>query len=416
MQLRRYLQRPEGTSDFVLEDMAHRQAICSSLKSEFTSWGYHLVETPLLEYAATFAKGIHRGDEERLYRMFDASGRTLVVRPEMTTPVARIVASTLYDHPLPLRLYYLAKTYREHDGRAENSKEVTQAGIELVGDATPDGDAEVIALMSATLSTLGVQEFRIAVGHMGYVQAMLSTLPQEMGEALRNALIAKDLVSYVGILEEARNELSSETVAALLEMPRVRGGVDAIAKASQLALHENAAAACDDLAELWRVLEEQGASEYVHIDLGLYLNHEYYTGIVIEGYADSVGQPICFGGRYNHLLAQFGRPAPATGCVLHVERLMEIVKARPVENPYVEIFYEVAARPTVLRFCKFLRTEGLHVAATRVQDATNLSLRDGNVVSITCSEGQMSCVGDDRVMSLFQKFSKMNQKGDVTLC
>lgn len=380
--MRQYWERPPGTNDFVLEDMAHRMRIQTQLLTEFARWGYALAETPMLEYAETFTQGIHQGEEERLFRMFDAGGRTLALRPEMTAPVARLAASSLADEPLPLRVGYWAKTYREQGGRVHDRAEVTQAGVECIGGEAVDADAEVIALIAGSLHRLGVQGFRIALGHTGYVQALVRGLPDESRIALRHALIDKDLVAYERLLQSV-GWLSPDS-AALAALPSVRGGRAEIARARELAAGNAAAqAACAELEETWLALAAHGVAEDIHIDLGLYLHHEYYTGIVVEGYADALGQPICFGGRYDNLLSQFGRPAPATGCVLHVERLMAIVPVLLESETRIFVTYEAERRLDAL-FC-----------ATRLRAA-------GYVVVATLQE----CVSDARMPRLALHFSR----------
>lgn len=369
--MRRYVERPTGMSDFVLDDMAHRKHVESTVIAEFERWGYRLLDTPLLEYADTVTKGALGGEEEQLYRLFDSSGRTLTLRPEMTTPVARIVASALSDQPLPLRLCYCAKTYREKGLRARDAAEVTQTGVELIGDGTPDADAEVIALMVSSLRKLGLQEFRLAVGHMGYMHAMLRSVPESHRDLLRSALVEKDLVAYELALQSVGQELDSETYAALLQAPRIRGGEEAIASAQTSALRAEARQACAELADLWAALAAHQVLEYIHLDLGLYLNHEYYTGVVIEGYADSLGQPICFGGRYDQLLGAFGRAMPATGCVLHVERLESIVPFVGEERPLVILAYNQDVRSHALQFASDLRSRGYLVTASKATEATD---------------------------------------------
>ncbi len=407
MGLRRYLARPDGTNDFVLSDMDHREYIKEAIQETFAKWGYRLLETPLLEYTATFTKGVHRGEEEQLYRMFDASGRTLSLRPEMTTPVARIVASTLTSLAFPLRLCYVAKTYRQQDGRTRSSIEMTQAGIELIGDRTLDADAEVIAVMANCLQTLGVNEFRLAIGHMGYVQAMLGAVPEDDRDVLREALIDKDLVRFSRTLQDIKASLPEWVYEALNALPHTRGQREAIERAQSHAVDADSLRACEELLELWSTLEAHGVAEYIHIDLGLYLNYEYYTGVVIEGYADSLGQPICFGGRYDRLLEEFGRQASATGCVLHLERLMEIVQKKPTDRKLVTIWYERSMRETALSFSRFLRNLGYNAASSQLVVMDQRHIEDEETsIEETCifdESGEFRANGS-KLLSLYQDF------------
>ena len=395
--------------DFVMEDMAHRRFMEAELMDEFGRFGFLPVETPVVEYAATFAQGIHQDDEERMYRMFDATGRTLALRPEMTAAVARLAATTLCDDPLPLRLCYWAKTYRAEGGRAHDRAEVTQAGVELLGVRGVEADAEVIAVMVSSLRRLGLREFRLAVGHSGYVQSMLRTLPDVLRAELRRALIEKDLVAYGRALVGGRGLVDEADLAKLSALPHVRGGAEAVAAAREAAMHDGARAACDELDALWEALCEHGVHEFVRLDMGLYLHHEYYTGVVIEGYADLLGYPICFGGRYDRLLEQFGRPAPATGCVLHIERLMAVVEPRFGRPNGVRLCYAEPARSAACGFARFLRERGHAVAVDAWNGApeTAGAAADGAVVTLG-ADGRAAA--DEKWLRLYEQY--LQKEGD----
>ena len=357
-----FVERPNGTRDYVGCELTRKRAVEDRLIREFELWGYQSVETPLFEYAETIARGLHRDEDERLLRLFDREGRTIALRPEMTTPVARVATTLLASETLPLRLCYCAETYSGRSGQIQGPVEVTQAGVELIGDSGPDADAEIIALMVSGLRAVGLTEFRFALGHMGFVQALFSVLAPALRSRLRRALIAKDLVSYDTILASAAETLPADWFGALQLMPRIRGGVDAIAQARSIAFVEAAQQACNEWQELLTALSEHGVADVVHLDLGLCLDHEYYTGITIEGYADALGQPIAFGGRYDALLAQFGSPAAATGCVVHVERVLAALNESWCGDPVRRLYYHAETRELALAVGRALRRLGHRVA------------------------------------------------------
>ncbi len=361
-----FIERPIGTRDYAGCEMTRKRDIEDRLIREFELWGYQSVETPLFEYAETFARGLHRDEDERLLRLFDREGRTIALRPEMTTPVARVAATLLASETLPLRLCYCAKTYNGRGGRVQGSVEVTQAGVELIGDSGPDADAEIIALMVGSLRETGLTEFRFALGHMGFVQALFSVLPPELRTRLRHALIAKDLVAYDAILASETQSAPAGWLEALRVMPRIRGGVDAIEQARSIAFVEAAQQACDEWQDLLAALSEHEVADVVHLDLGLCLDHEYYTGITIEGYADALGQPIAYGGRYDALLAQFGRQAAATGCVVHVERVLAALDESGCGVPVDRLYYGAGTRPVALAVGRELRRLGHRVAVAGI--------------------------------------------------
>lgn len=375
MDSKRHMERPLGMRDYVMDDMAHRSRVEQQVLAEFAAWGYRQLETPVLEYTDTVLQGIHRGEEDQLLRLFDSSGRTLALRPEMTTPVARIVARELTGVPMPLRLCYSAKTYRERGTRTQDPLEVTQTGIELIGEQSPDADAEVLALMAHVLHNLGVHSFRLAVGHMGFVQAMLQNIPPIAQADLRNALVRKDLVAYDALLAGMHDTVDRRLLQSLQDMPRIRGGEDALHRAHALALTADAHAACAELQDLWEALRAYGIVDTVHVDYGLVLDHEYYTGIIMEGFAEPIGRSICSGGRYDRLLAQFGRPEVATGCVLHLERLMTVVPSEEMGRKPIEIYYIDRERNAAITFAQRLRGQGYSVMTSRMRNERDISAR-----------------------------------------
>lgn len=392
-----YFERPQGTKDYLPGDYERKKNLEMSINRVFSEWGYDLLETPLLEYEETIRQGIHKGEEEQLYRMFDNSGRTLTLRPEMTTPVARVATTLLSDQPLPLHLAYLEKTYRRVAAWGNDSSEVTQAGVELLGDASPDADAEVLAIMASALHAVGARHFRLAVGHMGYVGALLSDLPTEAQHLLRQALLRKDAVSYEQTLQNYQQQLPPEIHKALVALPRLRGGKEAIVKAREYAVQPQAQKACDDLEQLTEVLEAHGLASAVQFDIAQYLEHDYYTGILFEGYVESMGLPVCFGGRYDHLLEQFGRPVPATGGVLHLERLLSIVDdPLPAKKRFL-LLTEKQDRSLAYAFAQYLRKQGVAVRVNRQEQVAPVD----NQLSGWFRDGQLHS-RNDRLLEYFR--------------
>ncbi|KYP80174.1 ATP phosphoribosyltransferase regulatory subunit [Ferroacidibacillus organovorans] len=356
-------ERPVGTRDFFGDAMRQRNQIIHAIRNTAKTFDYDEIETPMLEYSQTFQFGLLRDDEERLFRTFDPAGHTLALRPEMTTPVARVAATLLAREPLPLRLMYAAKTYQTPTLRAKQTIEVTQAGFECIGDEGLEADAEVIALAVRSLQALGIQTFRIAIGHTGYVQTWFEKIPETLARGLRQAMLEKDWVQYE---TELKPYQSATWYDAVRSLPRVRGTRTALLQARSAATDPAGRACCDELLTLFDLLDLYGVLEYVHVDLGLVLDHDYYTGPVFEGYAEHLGQPICVGGRYDNLLGCFDRPLPATGCALFVERLMRVVAEPQEEEERIVVRYVEKGRMSALSFAEWLRRKGSIVRTERM--------------------------------------------------
>ncbi len=305
---------PSGTRDVLPDEMRELRAISATTLRVFEQNGYGEVTTPALEYESTLARGDVTGAAPA-YRLFDEQGDVLVLRSDMTVPIARLVATRFPTAEPPLRLCYLAHAYRGVRPQRGQSREFLQAGIELVGASAPEGTAEALTLMCDVLDAVGLADYRIGLGDVALFQGLLegADVPEPARETILQELVARDLV---GLEREVRSlGLDAETAELLVRVPQLRGGPDVLA-----ALDGRAHEAAEGLRGVYALLAPHVA-ERVIFDLGLVRNLSYYTGAVFQVYDPALGVPIGSGGRYDDLLGRFGRPLPAVGWALTVERL-----------------------------------------------------------------------------------------------
>ncbi|CAG7648776.1 ATP phosphoribosyltransferase regulatory subunit [Paenibacillus solanacearum] len=317
-------EKPTGVKDYVPEAAAKLRSIESKVMQCVERWGYQEIITPTLEYYDTV--GVASSTEDKkLFKLLDRKGTTLVLRSDVTSPIARVVSSVLKEQSFPLRLSYRANVFRAIEAEAGRDAEFFQTGVELVGDASSESDAEVIALAIACLQAAGVQQFKIAVGHVGFLNGLLEERLQDRQDAqrmLKECLLSRD---YVGYRDTIRSlGLTTEVQQELEGILRLRGGQEVCRQAGEATSNPIAKQAIEHLCEIWDVLSAYGVSEHVLIDLTMIGDFSYYTGMTFEGYAEELGFPVCSGGRYDNLLAQFGRPAPATGFALKTNRILEV--------------------------------------------------------------------------------------------
>ncbi|MBO8142519.1 MAG: ATP phosphoribosyltransferase regulatory subunit [Firmicutes bacterium] len=319
---------PRGTRDFLPPEAARKRALETALKETFSRWGYGEVITPTVEFFECLSLGDGPELVEKMYRLFDREGHTLALRPEVTTPIGRIVATRLREEPLPIRLFYVANVFRYEEPQAGRQREFWQAGVELVGALGPDADAEIVALAVRALEAAGLRDFRVDIGQVGYVNGLLEdgNLGPGGRRALRRALLRRDYVA----LEEALSAsgLSPARRRLLAELPRLRGREEVVRKAAELADNPRSRAAADNLMAVYQALAAHGVQDRVYVDLGMVKDFDYYTGMVLEGYTPELGFPVCTGGRYDNLIGRFGYDCPATGFVVGVERLMMALDAQ----------------------------------------------------------------------------------------
>ena len=294
--------------------MRELRAISERVRGVFDAAGYGEVSTPALEYESEIERADLAGARPA-YRLFDEHGNVLVLRSDMTVPIARVVATRYAQSEPPMRFSYLAHAYRGVRPQRGQAREFLQAGVELIGSAAPEGTAEVLGILCRALDAVGLRDYRVGLGDASLYGRLLDAfaVAAEARERILHELVTRD---FVGLEREvAAAGLGAEESALLLRVPQMRGGTDV--------LETGKGPVADALAGMRAVREllDPAASERVIFDLGLVRDLGYYTGAVFEVYDPALGVPVGGGGRYDELLGRFGRPLPAVGFALDVERL-----------------------------------------------------------------------------------------------
>ena len=316
------LKIPYGTRDFLPAEAAGKRVVETRLAELFAQWGYEEVVTPSIEYLDTLGLGSSQNIGDHLFKLFDKSNQTLALRHEMTTPIARLVSTRLQDSPLPLKLSYISSVFRYEQTQAGRQCEFYQAGVELMGPGSPATDAEVVALAVTGLLRSGLTEFTVCLGQVEFLNGILNQyrLSSQEQEDLKAAMERRNLVELNQLVDELN--LPENAKQVLKDLPLLNGGEDLLKQAYDMALNEQSRRALDNLAEIYRLLKAYKVEQYVRFDLGIIRDFSYYTGMVFEVYAPGLGYPLCGGGRYDHLLADFGTACPATGFALGIERIL----------------------------------------------------------------------------------------------
>jgi ATP phosphoribosyltransferase regulatory subunit len=306
---------PSGTRDVLPDEMRELRAIEAALRQTFERSGYGEISTPALEYEETLARA-DVGDAKPTYRLFDEHGDVLVLRSDMTVPIARVVGTRYATTPTPLRFFYLAHAYRGVRPQRGQPREFLQGGIELVGSPSPEGTIECLTVLCAALDAAGLEGYRVGLGDASLYPALLDAVGVD-GEARAGVLHELYTQDFAG-LERKVGALGLDGDAAdlLVSLPQVRGEVEVL----------DGLAGCPAdaaLASIRAVIDglEPGVRKRILVDLGLARALGYYTGAVFEVYDPALGVPLGGGGRYDDLLGRFGRPLPAVGFALNVERL-----------------------------------------------------------------------------------------------
>ena len=311
---------PSGTRDVLPDEMAELRAITEHLRAFFADAGYREIYTPALEYESVITRGGLDGARPA-YRVFDEHGEVLVLRSDMTVPIARVVGSRYAGAEMPLRFAYFAHCYRGIRPQRGQPREFLQAGAELIGSGAPEGTAEAVTVLCRALDGVGLARYRVGLGDASLYPDLLESLgvAQEARPPLLEELGRGDFVG----LEAALRELAIDggSIELLLSVPQLRGGPDV--------LHGPPGPVADAVAGLRAVhsLLAPDVAARVIFDLGLSRAPGYYTGAIFEIYDPAVGMPIGGGGRYDHMLGQFGRELPAVGFAIEVEKLHKALAA-----------------------------------------------------------------------------------------
>lgn len=324
------LETPYGTRDFLPNEAASKRAVEQRLAKLFASFGYEEVITPTMEYLETLTTSGGRIIEPHLFKMFDRNNRTLALRHEMTTPIARLAVSRLKDLPAPIKISYLSNVFRFRTNQPGRQCEFYQAGVELIGVSNAFADAEIVALAAQSLSVSGLKDFKICLGQVDFAAGLMANLPLDVQAQIKSAIERHDIVAL-------KNLPINDT---LKKIPTLQGGIEILSEARTLADNERSQSALDNLQEIYRLLEIYGVADKITFDLGLIRDFEYYTGMVFEAYAHGVGYSLAGGGRYDNMLADFGAARAATGFALGIERVLDAQKFQGVsENSRAEDFY-----------------------------------------------------------------------------
>lgn len=369
---------PEGVRDIYNGECQLKLTIESHMHQILHSYGFQDIQTPMFEFFDVFSKERGTIASREMYKFFDRDNNTLVLRPDVTPAIARCVGKYFKEEELPLRLCYKGSTFINTTSYQGKLKETTQLGAELVNDGSVDADAEMIALTIECLKSAGLEEFQVEIGHADFLIGLLeeADFDEEETEQLK-ALIEKKNVFGVEELVESK-KLTDNLKELLLKITDMYGDIENISYAKTLTENACAIRAVERLEELYKILESYGMSKYVTFDLGLISKYNYYTGIIFKAYTYGTGEAIVKGGRYDNLMEQFGKEAPAIGFAVVVDQLMAAVgkqeKDSDIEQENFMVLYESICREKAIEFARKSRIEGKKIQL--IHKDANFTLED----------------------------------------
>ncbi len=385
------LHTPEGVRDIYREECLKKIAVQDGIKKVFHLFGYEDIETPTFEFFDIFNKERGSVTTQEMFKLFDRDNNTLVLRPDMTPAIARCVAKYFMDSQAPLRLCYRARTFINNSSYQGRLKETTQTGAEMIGEDSPEADAEMIAMVVTALKSAGLKEFQVELGQVEFFRGLADEagLDEEAQEELRELIENKNFFGVEELLEE--RPMRPEVKELLSRLPQLFGSLTDISQLRALTDNERALKAIDRLEKVQEILKAYGVSDYISYDLGMLSKYKYYTGIIFKAYTYGTGDYIVTGGRYDKLLVQFGTDRPAVGFAIVIDRLLQALSRQKIQIPITPVttavLYEPASWEKAIRLASHLRANGMGVQVIRKDPEKPLqtyagSLKEGPVKNL----------------------------------
>ena len=355
---------PSGVQYIFDEEVLVRRWIERELMSVFQGWSYSEIILPMFDYADLFALGMGKEQAEMTYRFTGRDGKLLALRPEMTSLVARTIATRFRDRPRPIRLSYSGEVFRWDEPRAGRQYEFQQIGLELIGSQRLEADSEVLVIAIEALRRIGLEEFTITLSHVDFFNGIADRLELDQIQRvlLQEMIDRKQTERLNGFLEQF---VDRESRDAFCRLTALAGKSAILEEARTLITNSTSAAALDDIERVFQIAEALNIDAFVDIDLGDVGGLDYYTGLTFKIYAKGLGSALGRGGRYDQLLSKFGRAEPAVGFSLCLDWLAQLLspevrKAAAQSNEAVRLSAE-GDLASAFKEASKLRSEGQKV-------------------------------------------------------
>ena len=379
------LHTPEGVRDIYNVECMKKLAVQEKLLSILYLFGYQDIQTPTFEYLDVFKKEIGGDPIRELYKFFDNEGNILALRPDITPAVARCVATLFEEQDLPVRLCYVGNTFTNHTSYQGRLKESTQLGAELIGDASVEADAEMIAVAIKGLCSLGMKDFQAYIGHVDFTSSLLeqTNLNDEGIQKVRHLLANRNYYAVEEIL--IANRVDEKVVDLFKALPELNGEVEILNKAAEIAPTEKGRKAMVRLFKIYSLLTAYGVDKHVRFDLSISGKYGYYSGTVFRIYTQGTGEAIVRGGRYDHMLNIFGKDNPSVGFAIIVDSLLSALLRQNIDVKTREtniIVYTEATTSKALAMATNFRAKGKSVELMKddsrgLEEIVDFGLRKG---------------------------------------
>lgn len=367
--MEKLLHTPEGVRDIYDNECKKKRKVLQKMHHVLSLYSYNDIETPTFEFFDIFNQDKGSAASNEMYKLFDRENNTLVLRPDMTPSIARCVAKYYDDEELPIRLCYQGNTFFNTPNHQGKLNEVTQLGAELINDDSSAADAEVISTVIDCFLASGMKEFQIEIGEVDFFKGILmeANLDEKTGNVIRNYIHNRNFFGLESFMKEL--DLAENSKKVLLSFDQLFGGCEMLEHAKSLVSNPLSIEAIERLEKVYKALAYTAYEQYVSFDFSLLSRYEYYSGIVFRGYTYGTGDAVVKGGRYNNLLKQYGKDAPAIGFAFYIDDLMMAISRQKVDvhidNSDSIILYEIDKQKEAIQMASRLRKSGHKIELIR---------------------------------------------------
>lgn len=364
------LHTPGGVRDVYGIECARKMAVKHHVHHILKSYGFHDIETPAFEYFDIFSKERGTVQSKEMFKFFDRGNNTLVLRPDVTPSIARCVAKYWRSEEMPIRLCYTGRTFVNTPPYKGKLQEVTQVGAECFNDDTSDADAEMIAMTVECLKKCGLKEFQLEVGHADLFRALVEEagFTEEETDDIRTLIVSKNFFGVEEFLDHLT--VSDALKEVFAKLPELLGNLsECISFVKDRTKSKRVLQALERLQKVEEILKSYGCLEYITVDFSMLSQYSYYTGIIFRAYTYGNGEALATGGRYDGLVKQFGKDAPAIGLAIVVDQLMLALSRQDLfEDKALGgsiLLYPQACRNKAVELAKKYRLEGKDIQMLR---------------------------------------------------
>lgn len=402
--MKRYdLITPEGTRDLLFDESVARRTVENKLEKLFKNYGYSEVITPGIEFYDVFMLKSRYFAQESMYKLSDAKGRLMVLRPDSTMPIARLAATRLKDEIYPLKLFYNQNIFRINPKDSGRDDEITQSGIEIIGGDPKRADMEVLNLATEALKSVETEDFRFEIGDSAFFKALISrvTGDEEETEHIRELVENKNMPELKIALKKYKENADTR---ALYELPKLFGGAEVFDRARNLFSDESTLSVLEDIKRAYDYLCTLGYKDKITVDFGLVNKANYYTGLLFRGYIRGYGMPVLSGGRYDALIGDFGSSHPATGFAVNINAVAGALLSKNAASlgqiPQVLVYTDKDNLEQGFIYCRNLIAKGIKAENSlhaSLEEAKEYASRKGiPVIDIVDKTGKSESIRKDQ--------------------